>query len=109
MQILKMFLNEKHGCLYDAVVRAKIWKAAVVDGMKAEVLKSNSCINLLYNICNLCFLSGQVPPPPPPPPPPPTTTITAAATTTTTTTTITITTTTTNWLPRHDYSLEHFV
>ena len=45
----------------DAIVRAKLRKAAGIDGIKAEVLKNNASITLLHKICNLCFMTGQVP------------------------------------------------
>jgi len=44
-----------------AIQRAKIRKAAGFDSIKAEVLKNEACIDILFNICNKCFESGQVP------------------------------------------------
>ncbi len=37
----------------DAIVRAKLRKAAGIDGIKAEVLKNNTCIELFYKLFNL--------------------------------------------------------
>jgi hypothetical protein len=44
-----------------AIQRAKIRKAAGIDNIKAEVLKNQTCVDILFHICNECFRTGQVP------------------------------------------------
>ena len=45
----------------NAVYRAKLRKATGFDGIPAEVLRNESCINLLYRIISYCFKNGEVP------------------------------------------------
>ena len=45
----------------DAVVRAKLRKAAGVDDIPAEVLKNDSCIQMLHRLIQRCFAKGMGP------------------------------------------------
>ena len=42
------------------VLRAKLRKASGFDGIPAEVLRFESCIDLLYKIISHCFKNGEV-------------------------------------------------
>ena len=45
----------------NSVLRAKLRKASGFDGIPAEVLRFESCIDLLYKIISHCFKNGEVP------------------------------------------------
>ncbi|KAK3107434.1 hypothetical protein FSP39_014542 [Pinctada imbricata] len=80
------FLNEIHDCLKSggpnvrnnldtsilneeitrseveqAVYRAKLNKSVGIDEIPSEILRNNTCIDLLYHIIRYCFSQGQVP------------------------------------------------
>ncbi|MCP3928922.1 MAG: hypothetical protein GY705_07465, partial [Bacteroidetes bacterium] len=58
-QPLNKEISEKE--VKEAMLRAKLRKAAGVDGIRAEILKNNTCIKLFHKLFNHCFKLGQVP------------------------------------------------
>ena len=45
----------------DAVFRAKLGKAVGIDEISSEILRNDTCINLLFRIIKHCFFEGSVP------------------------------------------------
>ena len=45
----------------DAVYRAKLGKAVGIDEIPSEILRNETCIDLLYSIIKYCFSEGHVP------------------------------------------------
>ncbi|XP_033730266.1 uncharacterized protein LOC117319595, partial [Pecten maximus] len=45
----------------DAICRTKVGKAAGVDGIPAEVLKNDACVDIMFSLISYCFDHGIVP------------------------------------------------
>lgn len=45
----------------NSICRAKLKRAAGLDGIPAEVLRNPACVDLLYKMINFCFENGSVP------------------------------------------------
>lgn len=45
----------------EAVFRSKLGKSVGVDEIPSEILRNDTCIDLLYKLIKLCFTEGHVP------------------------------------------------